>query len=555
MNIGTASLLNLLTVSNSKIDNTTKATIENLSVNGKVDISSLAKEKSVQTLLSGLFKDIIAKTKNNSSVNDLLKNSKHSFDFKSLSNEVKNISKLIEQNPKLEKQSSVLKEFLVNIKNLDENVLKSNIKNSGVFLESKLLKSDTPLSQTIKTVIAKLDENIEQLTKNITKSTTQPLAQNKTQNTPLIKQELLNNIKSILLELQGKNISADIKANIQNITNQIKTIETNSYKTDVPTLKELNTNIKSLDLNISKENILDSGSSIKKNIKLIMSTIQNQLDSNVASQKASKNTMLNSVKNAIVLIQDKVDNIKVNIPESLKSEIKADIGKVFEQIKTIPVEQTTQKTIPVLKELQNSIKNIEFKLSKIDTSMGNNILSSNSILNSKSIVTNDLKAVILQVQERIQTDTSEISKEVKLQIDKIQTQIEFYQLLSYTSTSNHTFLPFSWDDLEDADIKFDTKDDDSFSCQINLSLKEMGELKVLLQLDDKKNLNINVGVESSNFKQTIQQNLQKLRVGITSVGLMVQSLNVFDIQDKNRKTYEQKAYGSDTLNFGLDIKA
>ena len=95
MNIGTASLLNLLTVSNTKIDEITKATIEKLSVDGKVDISSLVKEKSVQTLLSGLFKDIIAKTKNNSSVNELLKNSKQTFDFKSLSSEVKKLSKLI----------------------------------------------------------------------------------------------------------------------------------------------------------------------------------------------------------------------------------------------------------------------------------------------------------------------------------------------------------------------------------------------------------------------------------------------------------------------------
>lgn len=287
-----------------------------------------------------------------------------------------------------------------------------------------------------------------------------------------------------------------------------------------------------------------------------MSNIQTQLDSSKQVDDMPKNKMFNNIKNSVVLIQDKIENIKVNIPESLKTEVKVEIGKVLEQIKATPLNQPQEKNISTLSDIKNSINNIETKLTKLDIQNPQNLLNSNNILNSKSIVSNDLKAAVLQIQEQIDNKTVELPKEVKIQLDKIQSQIEFYQLLSYTSTSNHTFLPFSWEDLDDADIKFDSKNKDEFSCQINLSLTNVGELKVLLQLDNQNNLNINMGVESQSFKNLIQTNLQKLRIGISSIGLMVQSLNIFDIQDDQNKTYEQNAYGTDNkLNFGLDIKA
>jgi hypothetical protein len=193
--------------------------------------------------------------------------------------------------------------------------------------------------------------------------------------------------------------------------------------------------------------------------------------------------------------------------------------------------KSQQKIIPILKEVETYIKNIETKLSNNSTLNQFNFIN---ILNNKSIVSNDLKATILQIQEQFENKAIEIPKEIKAQIDKIQTQIDFYQLLSYTSSSNHTFLPFSWENLQDADIKFDSTKNENFSCQINLSLKDKGELKVLLQLDQKNNININMGIESSNFKQKLQQNIQKLKLGISKIGLKIESLNIFDIQKKKK---------------------
>ena len=93
MNINTSTLLNLLT-SNKELNIQTKQSLEKLSVDGKINISLALQEKSVQTLLGGLFKDILSGTKSKSSISEALQNNKQIFDFKNLSNELKNYQSL-----------------------------------------------------------------------------------------------------------------------------------------------------------------------------------------------------------------------------------------------------------------------------------------------------------------------------------------------------------------------------------------------------------------------------------------------------------------------------
>ncbi len=418
MNISTTSLLNILAP---KLSNSIKETIENLSKDGKVNIQTALKDKTIQTVLGSLFTDIISGAKTKNSVQELLNNSKNLFDLKSLTNDLKNILNDIQNEPKLEKQASVLKEFLVNIKNLNENILKNNIANSGIFLESKI----------------GMPQNIP--------------------NNKLF--------EKIFLEI--KQIDQ-------------KTIETKSFDT----------------------------------IKNIFTNLLNQITD---------------------------------------TQVKQDIQKITTQIQTI--ESTNREEIQsfLLKGLKNDIKNIETKL------ITNNILETIKpvLIQNNSYITNDIKAVLLQIDEIAEKSlkNDDIPKELKVTVEKLLTQIEFYQLYSYTASSNISYLPFVWDNIEEGELKFDKKENDSFSCQINLTLKNFGEIKTLLQLDNKNNLLINMAVEQNSLKERIQQNLQYLRQSISSIGLMVQGLNVFDMISNQNKSYKQKAYNSDShIDFGVDIK-
>ena len=331
MNINTSTLLNMLAP---KLTTATKTTIENLSKDGKVAVTTLLKDSNIKTLLNSLVQDLTIGAKTKETVSQLLQNSKPIFDLKNLSNDIKDILKHIQADPKLEKQTAVLKQFQVDIKNIDEKVLKEKVFNSGVFLESKLA---------------------------------------------IVKNSLANN------------------ANLE--------------------------------------------------------------------QK-------------------------------------------------IPPQTTASK------------------------------------------VQGDIKAVLLQVQEQLNTKATEVPKEIKAQVEKVLSQIEFYQVSSYTSNSNHMYLPVNWDNMEDANIKFSSTKKENYSCHIGLTLKDYGDIKAMLLLDNNNNLNINISAMDKDFKNRLQENMQTLRQGINKIGLSLQSLNVFDMQDVKTQTYEQKAYSSsEKLNFGIDLKA
>ena len=431
MNISTSTLLNILSPT---INNTIKDKIEKLSVDGKVDIPTLIKDKNIQTLISGLFKDISSGLKTKEDVTTILNNNKNSFSFKNLSEDIKSLVKFLQNtstingksDDKILNQISILKSSIVDIKDLDSKILKSNITNSGIFLESKLAKNSIPILTTIK------------------------------------KLEVL---------------------------------------------------------------------------------VKNQMDMIHLSQNNIKN-----IKQLVSQIEVKLGGAKVELPQSIKS----DIQNISNNLKALETVKTPELQQPILKDLSVNIKGLENKL----LNFNNRVLLENTSNISQNI-SKDIKTVILQIQEQINQPSSTnelVSKEIKATVEKILSQVEYFQLLSYSTNSNHTYLSFLQDNIEDVDIKFNSSNDDSVSCQINLTLKKQGDLKVLLVLDKQYNLNINIGIEDFEFKQKIQNNLQNLRVGINNIGLMLQSLNVFDINE-NSSNKKVGGYSSDdNLSFGLDIK-
>lgn len=322
MNINTDTLLKIITPKSDDI----KVKIEKLSVDGKVDLSILKKDKGIESLLLNLFKSVSFGTKSKEDVAMLLGNNKQTFILKDLSSNIKNIVKYLEdsntQNSKIKNQIEVLKNSLIDIKNINQKDIKNNIQNGGIFLESKL---------------------------------------------------------SI----------------------------------------------------VNKKELLENNTSIIKNLQ------------------------------------------------------------------------------------------------------------------------SDIKTSILQIQEHIELLKEPIPKELKVTIQKIIEQIEYYQLLSYVTNSNYTYLNFIEENLEDADINITSKKDD-MSCQINLKLKDYGDIKVLLILENKINLNLNIsiGIENSIFKKIVQNNLQKLRISLNNAGVIVQNINIFDIADNKDNPYTKE----NNINFGLDMK-
>jgi hypothetical protein len=282
-------------------------------------------------------------------------------------------------------------------------------------------------------------------------------------------------------------------------------------------------------------------------------SMRKKIISNSVDGKINLTTLLNDKK-----IHSLIDSLfkdillglksKANVNEAIKNSknifdfknLSTQINEIYQTIKNEPL---LKQQVNILKNFLVDIKNINEQ--NLKTNLNNSgIYLESKLLKSNPTISSDLKASLLQISEHI----------VDPKIQKVISQIEYNQLLSFTSYSNNTFLPFLWDNIDDANISIAPSNDDNFTCNIDISLKNYGELKVILLLEKNKNISINLRVKSDKLKDKIHQNIQVLRTKMHKVGLNLLSLNILKYNDE--KTYEEKAYSANSgLDLGIDIKA
>lgn len=554
MNINTNTLLNAMLT---KIDPAIKSKIEKLSVDGKVELSALVKDKGIQTLLANMFKDIATGVKSKSDVATLVETGKNSLKFKNISTDLKQILNALKtelpQTPQLEKLTILLKNTLVDINTLNQKVVKKSIENSGVFLESKLAQPNLSVKENLTKLVTLLNEKLTILN-NIVK---EPITQQKNQSVQVQQQSSP--------QPQQSKVDTPISSNVQlqnKVTDILTTTKEIKPEVKLELQKDIQTILKKMESTQNPEQKVQIKLDILKNVmgdiknleqKILTFDIKNDIVTNLKDAVVNlKNNFLTNaflnINKTVMMIREQLENMNLTNLDELKSEMK----NIETKIQTFPNEKTPEAKIVVLKELVTQTTKV------LDKVLGSNIqeLLKNNLGNTKNII-GDLKTILLQVKEQVENPMTQdsVSKELKTNIDKALSQIDYYQLSSFSSNSNHSFISFLQDELEDVDMKFNNVNEDEFSCLINLTLKENGELKILLVLDKKNGLNINIGVENKEFKNSIQTQLQKLRKQINTLGLSLLSLNLFDLEDENKKSNELKAYGNNqNLDFGLDIK-
>ena len=176
-----------------------------------------------------------------------------------------------------------------------------------------------------------------------------------------------------------------------------------------------------------------------------------------------------------------------------------------------------------------------------------------SAKNIALLMQNDTKALLLQVFEQV---SKEGSQELLKQTERLLTQIDYYQLLSLSSSSTHIYIPFLWDLLEEGSIQVKQTKESCFYCQIELTLKELGEINLHLYLFDDKNLELSIFIEKEQTKSLLLEELPKLRKALSNNQITSESIKLFmmeqesgqqNLQDKFNATNEQ-------LSLGLNIK-
>ncbi|MDK2040190.1 flagellar hook-length control protein FliK [Aliarcobacter butzleri] len=563
MLVSNGSLLNILLPNNNKVLNDVLKEAD--SKNLEQMVKSSTSSTSASTILKELFTSLKDGTKSNSTIENMLKNS---ATFKELGNVSTNLSSLVDElstDENLQKFKPVLENFLKDIKNIDANALKEQIKNSGIFLESKLSQTpnsklenvltqlqnlvkdiNTPQAKQVNELIDKLLQNIKTQTNTNTQVTQNPTATN----------EFTNNLKTLTSSLQNLNNSLNPTQtqNLSNLANQLKSLINEG--TLVESKIENSTNLTDKTTNLANNTTLKD--SINLQTKELLTQIKNDIIQN-PNMIQNKN-ILPMIDNLLKMdnLFSKNDTIQNFLANSNSSANLSTFTSNFAS-NLSPLLTTLKESLETLNPNNTHLQNHLTKLvDKVEHIIQDLATTPNGKLDTK--VSEDMKTVLLQMQDELASKTDPKSLEVAKQVDRLLTQIDLHQLTSLVSNSNYVYLPFFWEMLEDGSIEMKQKDEEKFFCQINLTLKDFGKVDLMLGLYDKNKLDLTIYAQREHFKTAIRENMQQLKIALNSVELIPVNVKLLDMKEDNKESSKPTQtyinnYNNQDLSSGIDIRA
>ena len=577
MFISSNNLLNIL------IPNDNKVLKEALKEADSKTLEQMVKNNSgsVNDVLKNLFENLKNGTKSNASIENMLKNTSALKDLGNVSTNLSNLLESVSKDESLQKFKPILESFLKNIKDMDANTLKEQLKNSGVFLESKLATTPNAKLENILTQIQNLVKEIntpqaKQVGELLTKLLQTPQNQANSTNT-----DFTNNLKSLTTTLQNLNssLTPSQTQNLSTLTNQLKTLLNTGtlVESKIENSVPLDRSVQSS----TQGNIQPNTQAPIQNLKDTLSSLQNLQSKDIltAQVKENPNTLLQNIQ-----IKDSI-NVQT---KDLLLQIKADIlqNPTLQNRNILPMIDNLLKMPDLFAKAENlqnltSTNNLSTfsnnfmsNLSPLLTTLKENLESlnpSNSNLQNhltklvdkvehliQDLVNNpkgevkvaeDMKTVLLKMQDELATKTDIKSQDLAKQVDKLLTQIDYHQLASLTSNANNVYLPFLWEMLEDGNISMKKTEEEKFYCQINLTLKDFGKVDLMLALYDKNKLDLTIYAQREHFKIALRDNMQQLKVALNSVDLIPVNIKLLDLKEEKGIVEEPvKIYANNGYN-------
>jgi hypothetical protein len=417
----------------------------------------------------------------------------------------------------------VLKEFLGDIKQLGSGTeLKSKLIDSGIFLESKLKNAQNPQLE--------LKDTLKSLQALVEKSSIYP-------------------VKSL-----SKHIDAML--NTDTLKNASNASLTQNVLDDKKALSQLTRGIDKI-VDTLKTNLKEGDAATTKNARTLLDKLEHQMHSKLLTPENFK----------LSAIQETMQQLTSHLNKSALSEAKGlldALAKILQLNSNTSLEQFSNKKLP--QEVQNAMNSLKSATDKADPLFSkdvglllNKLESMNSIQklsssnNIKEILANDLKAHILNTKNDIITSSHPNQAEILKNLDKLALQIDYYQLMSHLSNSSVLYLPFTWDALEKGNINIKKAEEDKFYCDIELKLKEYGELNLRLVLYEQNQLNIQIHSDNEEFKKIIKDNIPDLRSALIESNITPREIRLLDASKKVATSVYDSS--SENINVGFEIKA
>lgn len=483
---------------------------------------------------------------------ELLKQSAKAFE--KLENTLKNI--LGDHFPKTPQKESILESLL----NHKENIKNENIKN-------ELIKNEN-IKEDIKAQNEDINKN-DEYTKDESpdSSIKQEESEEKSPQVPKKENSLDDNDADIKQDIkkeenlesqedfhpkEDQNLDSKTENRKDNTQDSKNKTEENQAENNTKNSTSNQDKIKDEKQEKIKENIT------KENPKFYETKTENKTSANTHNpnnnpsntqntQQLNNQTAQNIMKNQEFIKQNIVKNLAFSV-ENLDLEQVRDLSKSLSNL--------SRKVNESLKELEPHTQNAKLNQAELKTLEHKLNLSIKDLAQIKpkteqdiaESLHHDVKSTLLQISNLAKNEGNEA---VYNQANRLLAQIELNQLMSLANDSINTYLPFSWEDLDDSKIMFRRGKKDKFFAQIKLKFAKLGDLEILISLNNDKYIDINIMAENVEFRKTIYENAHELKRNINKAGLL--SANFF-VGDIIRSKFDTRNAKNLDLEMGMDKK-
>jgi len=515
------------------LPNTNKVLAKVLQDANPKELETVTKGKDLKSVLNSLLKDSFLNSSADKALLSLVKNNPTLRDLRNTNQTIKDLIITLKSDKNLEPIQKQIQKLLPDIKELKQTNVKYTLENSGVFLESKL--------KDIKNPLLKLNSVLNQLSQQMQKSElpSSKVIQSKINNI-LNLSILKNKIDDTKVQLQKepiqdiKNLTKELLSLTKNIFIQLKSANPITRPEFMKKIEKLELLLQIKEVNLDKLKL----PAMLEAIKDINNTLQTSFTQN------SKGFMdaLTKIFNLLENIQGDTNKVKLDIQELLEKNLPQKINKIILDIKT----EIKDVDSFFSKETQNLVKDLTKLNNPQKLSLNQNI---------KDILSNDIKAILLNAKEEVsKLAPSANQTETLKHIEKLSLSIDYHQLISHLSDSSSLYLPISWDEMQEGSISIKKINKDKFYCDIELSLKEYKKLNLRLTLYDKNQLNIRISSDSFKLKKIMGESINELRSALINSNITPRDIHFSNYTKPTKEvSYEEEENNKD-LNIGFEIK-
>jgi len=498
---------------------------------------------SVKEVVTQLMGTLASEAKSKGAVLEFLKQSPLFKNLGHFQSDVKNLISLLKGDVTFEKPLLLLQNFQKNIEMIDPKLLKTQVQNSGIFFESTLAKSVTKehVSTLLKSLVTELKEHLAQ-----------------TQKSPAFTKEIMPLLERLSEPkmLSTPEVQNTLKATLDLLRHSVK--EHLSFEPPAPLkasfalTQKLETLLQALPLLASKmENApepLHVSQKITTELKELVSVLKTELLKNAPPEVVAKvipmiETLLQTpdVASSQTLLTTTSDL-------SLEEQLLLLTNRLKQEIARLEPETPKLATF-----MEKSVQ-IEHKILSIlkpEIFLSPEVMQKLSINPSDAQILGDIKGVLTSLGDKLVASSNPNATNAQETTQKLLTQIEYHQLVSYVGSATHLYIPFTWEGLKEGSMIMKQTKEDAFHCQIDLDLEQYGKLNMMLLLSGENSIDMTIATQKSELRDKVSEHVSDLKKALNEVGIITQSVRLIEYKEESVKKKEY--FSDDTLNFGINI--